>query len=132
MYKSDVRLFKRETAAFWVDIYFFGSKAADSFNPDQVPGVIRWSRIGSTQVQILTTNHRAVEAAAKEHERLQLELVRQQRLEQLSAMAEADAEAMAGPKKSAGGLESAPRAASVPKAQSTAPKKKPCRGCGKK
>lgn len=130
-----MRIFKRETAAFWVDIYFFGSRAADSFNPDQVPGVLRWSRIGPTQVQILTTNHRQVEAAAKEHERQQLELVRQQRLEQLAAMAVADAEAKSGPKKSAGGRDSVdtPRAASVapPSAQST-PKKKPCRGCGKK
>jgi hypothetical protein len=129
-----VRIFKREAPAFWVDIYFFGSKAADAFNPDQVPGVLRWSRIGTTQIQVLTTNHRLLEAAAKEHERAQLELVRQQRLEQLAAMAEADAEAKSGPKKSAGGFEEVvPRAASVaaPAAQS-GPKKKPCRGCGKK
>lgn len=129
-----MRIFKREAPAFWVDIYFFGSKAADAFNPDQVPGVLRWSRIGVTQIQVLTTNHRQLEAAAKEHERLQLELVRQQRLEQLASMAIADAEAKSGPKKSAGGLEDdVPRAASVaPPAAASTPKKKPCRGCGKK
>lgn len=130
-----MRIFKRETAAFWVDIYFFGAKAADSFNPDLVPGVLRWSRIGPTQVQILTTNHRQVEAAAKEHERLQLELVRQERVAHLSALAEADAEAKSGPKQSAGGRDDVdvPRAASVsPPAAAASPKKKPCRGCGKK
>lgn len=130
-----MRIFKRETAAFWVDIYFFGAKAADSFNPDLVPGVLRWSRIGPTQVQVLTTNHRQAEAAAKEHERLQLELVRQERLEQLASMAVADAEAKSGPKQSAGGRDGvdAPRAASVaPPAALSTPKKKPCRGCGKK
>lgn len=128
-----MRIFKRETAAFWVDIYFFGSRAADSFNPDQVPGVLRWSRIGITQIQVLTTNHRQLETAAKEHERLQLELVRQQRLEHLTSMAIADAEVKSGPKKSAGGLEDdVPRAASVAPPATSTPKKKPCRGCGKK
>ena len=127
-----MRIFKRETAAFWVDIYFFGSKAADSFNPDLVPGVLRWSRIGSTQVQVLTTNHRQLEASAKENERLQLELVRQERVAHLSALAESDAEAKS--KQSAGGRidVDTSRAASVSPAAMSTQKKKPCRGCGKK
>lgn len=128
-----MRIFKRETAAFWVDIYFFGQRAADSFSPDQVPGVLRWSRIGPTQVQVLTTNHRSVETAAKEHEATQLELIRQERVAHLAALAESDAEDKSRPKTSAGGRESVdiPRAASVAPPAST-PKKKPCRGCGKK
>ncbi len=122
-----MRIFKRETAAFWVDIYFFGSKAADSFNPDMVTGVLRWSRIGPTQVQVLTTHHRLIETAAKDHERVQLELLRQERLEQLSSLSVDDTKPAA--KKSAGGRIEGPRAAS---ASTPPPKKKPCRGCGKK
>lgn len=128
-----MRIFKRETAAFWVDIYFFGSKAADSFIPDQVPGVLRWNRIGTTQVQVLTTNHRALVSAAEEHERAQLELVRQQRLEHLATLAVSDAEAKSEPKQSVGGRESGSvRASSTSPSALSLPKKKPCRGCGKK
>ena len=128
-----MRIFKRETPAFWVDIYFFGGRAADSFNPDSVPGVLRWSRIGVTQIQVLTTNHRQLESAAKEHERIQLELIRQERLDVLSSMATVDATVKSSSKQSPGGREDVLKAASVsPSAASTAPKKKPCRGCGKK
>lgn len=118
MYKQRVRIFKRETAAYWVDIYFFGGKVADSFQPDLIPGVLRWSRIGPTQVQILTTNQRSVEAAAVEHERAQLEIVRQERLAHLATLPEVQP------------LSEPVRPASVPVSK---PKKKSgCRGCGKK
>lgn len=123
-----MRIFKRETSAYWVDIYFFGGRVADAFNPTDVTGVLRWSRIGPAQVQVLTTNHRAIEAAAKEHERLQLELIRIERQEHLSTLGASDADAVS----SLGGHESQFSAASVQRDIKQPKKKGGCRGCGKK
>jgi len=121
-----VRIFKRETAAYWVDIYFFGTRAADAFNPTDITGVLRWSRIGPTQVQILTTNYRSVEAAAKVHESQQLEQMRLERQEQLATLGAEAADAVSA----LGGLEpSVPVAKSASKLPKT--QKKGCRGCGK-
>lgn len=126
-----MRIFKRETNAFWVDIYFFGGKAADAFRPDELRGTLRWSRIGPTQVQVLTTHHRELEASAVAHEKSMLELLRQERLEHLASLAVAQAEAKTSTSPGGEFVESKAVEEKSPRAAST---KKPggCRGCGKK
>jgi len=128
LYNVVVRIFKRETSVYWVDIYFFGSKAADSFNPADVSGVLRWSRIGPSQVQVLTTNHRSIESAAKLHESQQLDLMRSERQEYLSTLGAAAADAISSP----GGIEGQFSAANVQRDIKQPKKKGGCRGCGKK
>ena len=122
-----MRLFKREVPAFWVDIYFFGAKAADNFDPSSVRGTLSFSRIGPTQVQVLSTSPKALEAAAHAHERSVLEELRRDRLEQLAEQGAIDAIAAT----SAGGEIAEISAASEVKKPTKAAKKRGCKGCGK-
>ncbi len=119
-----MRIFKRESPAYWVDIYFFGSKVADAFNPDGITGVLNWSRIGPTQVQIFTTKPKLVEQAADAHEKAHLDLIRQERLDHLASLSTE--------KTSPGGIENVITASALPPIPPKPGKKKGGCGCGKK
>ena len=124
-----MRLFKRETRAYWVDIYFYGTTAADEFAVNDLPSTVRSIRIGPTQVQVLSLNPKELEDAALGHEKAMLEKLRADRLEQLAAMGEAAAVA-----RSTGGEFEEPQAldSGISRPRAAAKKTGGCRGCGKK
>ncbi|MBS1722564.1 MAG: hypothetical protein JSS66_06095 [Armatimonadetes bacterium] len=113
-------------------MYFFNSAAADTFEPSGVKGVLKVARTGLTQVQVLTSDFRALEDFSIQHEKVCLERLRLERLEEISAAeaAQGVADAQAQSVTSLGGeyTESGSKPIKKP---SKMVKKRGCKGCGK-
>ena len=122
-----MRLHKREAKVYHVDIYFFGAKAAETFNPLEVRGVLSSEVISSTQLRILTMAPKLIEEAAEIHEKLILEELRAARLAHLAELGSKDALSVTSP----GGDVAEIKAMNTAKTTSKTTKKRGCRGCGK-